>query len=110
MKAGTTCSVCGKSMSKGYICEDCEKKILEEGKSKRYALTILTTLLLVFIAYFMWNYYKTSEAEFAKIKSGSDVFLAVVLNIAKSRFMILFGVVIIVTVFYYVSTRSARRS
>lgn len=111
MKPSSTCSVCGKLISKGYICEDCEKEILERGKGKRYALTILTTLLLIFVLFFMWSYYRTSEAEFAQVKSNG-VFLDVIATMRTRTplaVLVLFGVAMLVTVFYYFSTTSARR-
>jgi|GEM_PF-5732735 len=108
MRTGNNCSVCGKLISSGFICEDCEKEILERGRGKRYVLTLLTTLLLVFILIFMWGYYKTSEAEFVKVKSNYGLLLSIMASIAKSPVLILVGVAILFTVFYHFSTRSAR--
>lgn len=102
MRAGNKCSVCGKTISKGFLCEECEKEILKKGKTEKRILSFLTTLVLIFIFYFFYEFYKISRSQVFVLREKS----AIIVDVLKKPTVIAFlFLILFVTIFSYFIAR-----
>ncbi len=55
--SGSSCVVCGEFVLVGDICEDCEKKVLKNVRSKARVMSMVTTVAFLLLVYKVWGLY-----------------------------------------------------
>lgn len=98
MEARNRCRVCGKTISKGFLCEECEEEILKKTKTEKRVFSLLTTLVLIFVFYFFYEYYKISSSQVSVVMEKSGIILEVLKKPSVITFLFL---IFFVTIFSY---------
>lgn len=107
--SGSSCIVCGEFVLVGEICEDCEKKVLKNVRSKARVMSMVTTVALtvafLLLVYKVWGLYAQGimDMDISAIRSYPLAF-EVSFDILRSPELfpwVIVGVVLIVFGLFY---------
>jgi hypothetical protein len=110
METMNKCQECGKSISGGFLCEECEKNTLKKQKSGKYLLSGITGVILVSIVYILWNKYneKQSQIDLSIFNRTYNVVLATGKAILASPFIFVPLVIVLLIAGFFIGMKLSK--
>ncbi|RMF89730.1 MAG: hypothetical protein D6733_05685 [Methanobacteriota archaeon] len=110
MKAVKKCRSCGKSIPGGYLCEECERKVLETHRGRRYLLSGATGIILIALIYVVWTEYqeKRGEIDLSVFSRFSSAIAAYARAVLASPYLLIPLVIVMIIAAFIIGTRLSK--